>query len=187
MIAAFVDSINVHLSELFSRWPDTKLYGLAELVVRRRGTEAELWPCVLNNDGEGQYVGIDDIFSVSLYHKLNGVTSQVRSVSAYGDSTGNIVNTYQMSLVVFLDRKRTDLTAGDVLIYIQANYPNRIVSESFKNNIIRFTGAVLNSRAVFEREYQGANFLLPPEKSVFEITYSIESIFSKDCFNNCPC
>lgn len=185
-VSTFIKQINEKLEPLFEKWTGSVLHGYTQSMIRKKGNEVELLPAVVDKNGEGKYVGPDDTNPVSLYHKLNNLNSTVRN-NGVGDSLGDILNTYQNSMVVFLDRKKTNLLPDELLLYIQANFPERLKIAPYKNITIKFTGVILNSRAVFEREFQGTAFKLPNEKTLFEINYTIESLFSKECFNKCPC
>lgn len=186
MIEQFIYSINNQLRDLLEEWPGAALHGRAESITRTAGSEQETLPCLVGKNGELTYIGIDDVHPLIAYHKVNVIAPQVRT-TGYGDRLGDQVNTYQNSLIIYFDRKRIGLIPEDLILYIQSNFPEKITLEPFKNIIIRFTGAVLNARVVFNEEYEGASFFLPAEKSFFKINYSIESVFTKDCFKKCPC
>lgn len=185
-VTSFIQEINKHLTPSFKKWTGTKLYGYTQLMLKKRGNEYDLLPAEVDKKGEGTYVGPDDTSPISLYHKLNNLNSSVRS-NGTGDSLGDQVNLYQNSMVVFVDRTKTGLLPDELLLHIQANFPEKLRIQPYKNITIKFTGVLLNSRAVFERDFQGSTFKLPNEKTLFEINYTIESMFDKNCFNNCFC
>lgn len=185
-VSKFIDAINEHVKTLLDTWPGAKLHGLCQSVVRRSGSEYELLPAEVTKNGEMIYVGIDDTAPIIIYHKCENITFAAVK-GGYGDSPGDNINNYQNSMIVYMDRSITKLLPEELLLYVQANFPTNLKASPYISNHIKFTGVVLNTRAVFEKEYKGSEFKLPAEKSLFQINYSIESRFRKDCFEKCPC
>lgn len=181
MISKIINEINESLTASFT---GAKIYGLAQSVIRRSGTEAELLPALVNNDGEAVYVGFDDTHSLMMYHKMNSMSTTDSKYKGYGDATADLTNTYQNTLIVYLDRKKVKKLPDEIYLKIQASI-EELKIPPFKTVSIKFTNVILNSTQVFASEYQGTRYLLPPEKNLFAINYSIESIFKKGCFDTC--
>lgn len=167
--------------------PGLKAFGIAQSIVRPMGSEEELLPGVADINGEITYVGIDDTNPVSLYHRIAGVTtSRVTNKQGYGDGYSDLINSYQMAMIVFIDHKKTKLFPEELFLFLQANIPDAIKSDPYKTITLRTTNVILNSQLIFRAEYAGTAFKLPVEKSLFQINYVIESTFKKDCFAKCP-
>lgn len=103
--------------------------GIAELLLRDDVTIP-----VIND----QYVGIDDIYPVRIYHRLNSMSSAIKAGTGAGRSVGDNVNTYQLSMVVFLDRPKSHMHPDEFLLFTQANTPERLTIEPYKSVVITF-------------------------------------------------
>lgn len=135
---------------------------------------------------DGKYIGIDDTYPMRVYHKINGMTSQLRAGSGYGDSVGDQVNTYQMSMIVFNDKKRTKLSSDQMVLMLQVNTPRRVASELFKSIRITYTNAILNDVQVFAQEYGSTDYRLKDGQSLIQINYTVEATYKEGCFAKCP-
>ena len=182
MVNSVLNDIVESLQGLYSKWPGAKSYGIAELVRRGEG----LVPGVVDDKGEIKYVGPDDTRPVISYHRLTGLNSTV--AASYGNRLGDVVNTYSITLVVWMDRTKTKMSQDQMLLYIQANTPDFLKATTLsKKVIVRFTGAILNSQTVFNTEFAGTEFRLPAEKTMFQINYTLQVQFDKSCLKECPC
>lgn len=180
----YVNKINEKFSALIT---GMKVFGLAQPIVRTVGNQEELLPGVVDIKGEVTYVGIDDTDPVRLYHKNAGVVTAFSGAQkGYGDNFNDIVNTYQMALIVFVNKKRTKLYPEELFLFLQSNLLDEIKVEPYKRVLIRTTNVILNSQQVFKAEYAGPEFRLPEHLSLFQINYVIESTFEKECFAKCP-
>jgi hypothetical protein len=152
--------------------------GIAELLLRDDVTIP-----VIND----RYVGIDDIYPVRIYHRLNSLTSGIKTGTGTGRSVGDNVNTYQISMVVFLDQPKACMYPDELLLFAQANTPERLTIEPFKSVVIAFGSTVFDSLSVYRQEYVASDtYRLKENQFFFKINYSIETTFSKGCFKQCP-
>jgi len=181
MNSQFIDHINQHLKKLFDNYSGSKLHGLAQSVIRG----SELLPCTVTNDGEGKYIGIDNTLPVQLYHKAVNLTTLVLN-NGFGDDAGEYRNTYTNVMVVYLNRKKTNLLPDELFLYIQANFPEYLKIDPYLAIILRITSVILSTQTVINSEYQNSNFVLGPEHNLFAVNYTIESVFNKHCFEKCP-
>jgi hypothetical protein len=171
--------LNDSLTGLFSskRLSGSALYGIAEAVKRNTETLPEL---------DEKYVGIDDIHPAIIYHKLNAMTSSIKPATGYGRGVGDHANTYSISAVVFLDRGKTGLYPDELLLMIQANFPEQIRLDPYKSIRVAFGSVVLNSSQVYQQEYTSDTYRLKANQYLFKINYTVEAVFSKNCFDKCP-
>lgn len=183
LLRDFIDKIN---TDIMGMIPRIKVFGLAQSVIRTVGVETEFLPAIVSRTGEMTYVGIDDVDAVRIYHRNSGVTTTRSTRPGTGDRFSDIINTYQMSMIVYIDHKLSKLYPEELFLFIQANMLDEIKSEPYKRILIKTTNVILNSQLVFAAEYAGANFKLPAEKSLFQVNYTIETTFSKECFEKCP-
>lgn len=179
-----VESLNESLSELFGskRFIGSKIHTVAVTVLTKNG---EKMPVIIDKKGEGHYVGIDDRFPVRLYHKFNTMNTKVDQKTGMGRGIGDIINTYSLSMIVFLNRKRACLMPDEFLLLIQSNFPDFLKLEPYSSIKILFTNAILNDMQVYNQEYLIPEKLLP-EHNLFQINYTVETSFRKGCFNKCP-
>src|SRR6476620_300376 len=171
-----INEINASLSKVFK---GMKLYGLAQTAYRQNGDQQDKFPQIVDLDGEGKYVGIDDTDPIIIYHRNTGLITGRTIRQGYGDGFSDLVNTYQMAMIIFQSQELTKLFPEELFLYLQANFPEDIKSHPYKTIFIRTTNVILNSQQIFSAEYAGANFLLPAEKSLLQINYTIESTFKK--------
>jgi hypothetical protein len=152
--------------------------GIAELLLRENVTIP-----VINE----KYVGIDDMYPVRIYHRLNSLGSNIRPGTGTGRSLGDNVNTYQLSMVVFLDRPKACMYPDEFLLFVQANTPERINIYPYKSVVITFIGGVFDSLSIYRQEYVASDtYKLKEDQFFFKVNYSIETTFSKGCFKKCP-
>lgn len=152
--------------------------GLAELLLRDDVTIP-----VIND----RYVGIDDVYPIRIYHRLNSMTSAIKQGTGMGRSAGDQANTYQLSMVVFLDNPKSNLYPDEFLLFAQANTPERLSIEPYKSVVTTFGSAVFDSLLVYRQEYvTSETYRLKEDQFFFKINYSIETTFSKGCFKKCP-
>jgi hypothetical protein len=152
--------------------------GIAELLLRDDVTMP-----VIN----GNYVGIDDIYPIRIYHRLTSMTSAIKQGTGAGRSVGDQVNTYQLSMVVYLDRPKSNMYPDEFLLFAQANTPERLTMQPYRSIVTTFTSTVFDSLLVYRQEYVSSDtYKLKEDQYFFKINYSIETTFSKGCFKTCP-
>lgn len=183
LLHSFIDRLNKDIAGII---PGMKTYGLARTVTRKQGSESQTLPCVVNKDGEAIYVGIDDDVPVIVYHRIASISTARSARPGTGDGHSDLVNTYQMAMIVFIDHKKAKLYPEELFLLLQANIPDAYNLQPFKTIFIRTANVILNSQLVFSAEYAGTDFFLPAEKSLFQINYTIESTLKKECFAKCP-
>ena len=166
------------LNETIELPKGSEVYGVAELVSQGESTLPEI---------DGKFVGIDDIYPVRIYHRILSMTSKIDPKGGYGNSSGDVVNTYSIAMVVFLQHQRSGKYPDQLILQIQANMPDILKIVPYKNIKVVFTGAVLDSQANWVQEYRsGTDYRLQSDQFLFKINYSIETTFSKGCFKECP-
>lgn len=152
--------------------------GIAELLLRDDVTIP-----VINEE----YVGIDDLYPVRIYHRLNSMNSAIKAGTGMGRSVGDQVNAWQLSMVVFLDKLKSNMYPDEFLLFAQANTPERLAMDPYKSIVTTFTGALLDSQLAYKQEYVASEtYRLKEDQFFFKINYSIETTFSKGCFKRCP-
>lgn len=166
------------MNELIELPKGSEINGLAELVPRDEQTMPEI---------DGKFVGIDDIYPARIYHRVLSMASKLDPKGGYGNAAGDITNTYSITMVVFLQHERAKLYPDELILFIQANFPDHLKIAPYKNIKITFTGAGLDSQSNWSQEYRsGTDYRLKSDQFLFKINYNIETTFSKGCFKECP-
>lgn len=166
------------LNETIELPKGSEVNGVAELVTKDDSTMPEI---------NGRYAGIDDTFPIRIYHRILSMSSKVDTKGGYGNASGDVVNTYSLAMVVFLQHERAGKYPDELILQIQANMPDIIKMPLYKNIRVTFTGAALDSQSNWTQEYKtGSNYRLKSDQFLFKINYSIETTFSKGCFKECP-
>lgn len=166
------------LNETIELPKGSAVYGVAELVSKDDSTLPEI---------DGKFVGIDDKYPVIVYHRILSMSSKIDAKGGYGNAVGDVVNTYSMTMVVFLQHEKAGKYPDELILQIQANMPDTMRMPPYKNIKITFTGANLDSQSVWSQEYRtGTAYRLKSDQFLFKINYNIETTFSKGCFKECP-
>lgn len=185
-VTKFIEAVNQQILPLVNSFTGGKIYGLAQSMTREAGGVKELLPALVDKEGEGKYVGVDDNSPVIIYHKSNSVTAAEKQNSGVGDLRAWQVYTYSNTMIVFLDRKKTNLLPDEFILFLQANIADGLKVQNYKTVIMRFQNIILNTQQVFASEYQNTQYKVNPGMSLFAINYQIESTFDTRCFDKCP-
>lgn len=175
-IRDIISSLNEGICEILPK--GSEVNGLAELVPRDEITLPEI---------DGKFVGIDDKYPVRIYHRLNSVSSSIKRNTGVGRSTGDQVNVYGISMVIFLQQQIAKLYPDELMLFFQAHFPEQVKLNPYKLIIISFNSSAMDSQSVWKQEYTGGTeYKLKSNQFLFKINYSIETTFSKGCFKECP-
>lgn len=155
---------------------DAKTYGIATMSTKGEN--------ILPSDDE-KYIGLDDIYKIQIYHKLNSMNNQLRTGSGYGDSRGDQVNTFNMSMIVFHNERLTKFKTDQLVLVLQANTPRDVVSEYFKTIRLTYNNVVLNDAVVWQQEYGQSAYKLKPHQRLIQINYTVEATYKEGCFAKC--
>lgn len=182
MIETVINKINSGLAEIF-KYPGIKIYGLTQSMKQQDidGT-ITVFPAVVDEDGEGIWVGVDDVAPMIIYHKSLNVA--IKKTVSYGDES-DTVSLFGNQMIVFFDRSKINLNLDEIHLFVVNKTPERLKMQDFRSIRIFFQSVNLNSQSVFQGEYQNTD-ILPPEFAMVAINYQVESIFSKNCFPVCP-
>lgn len=184
--AKFIEKLNDSILDLSSKFLGSRIFGIAQSIIRGTSEKSELLPALVDLNGEATYIGVDDASPLTVYHKANSIAVSEKSGSGYGDNRAYKSFTYSNALIVFMDRKVLGMLPEELVLFIQANFPDNIKIDNYKSVNMRMQNIILNSQQVFASEYQNVDYRIPPRFSLFAINYQIESVFDKSCFATCP-
>lgn len=173
MLHSIIKWINDQLCELV---PGAKVYGIARTAKRDDG--------IMPVSGE-DWIGIDDAFEFKAYHKELTLRSAVVPRSNYGDSFGDLSNTYEMGLIIFFDEQKLGVKTDELYTLIQARITGILKIDGYKLVRIGVTNAILNDGAVWAQEYGSLPFKLFVPQRLIQIGYSVMVTLDKNCFPKC--
>lgn len=171
-----------------------KAYGIVETMLEAREndkgeTVTIRYPGLIDNDGEVNMIDIDDGYYVILYHKVESMLNGIAAKSAYGDSVGNLLETANMSMVVFAFRNTARKPAWwfEAAIKDQVREKMKLNSNEgvlLQSSNIRIGNSSFDKLSLLQREYSEIE-LNYPNLIAIEIKYRIESSWKKGCFSSC--
>jgi len=167
------------------------LNGVSELVVRN-GEDQTTIPVLVNLTDWKQYDGLDDRYSIQIYHRVLDV-EQVESPLSYGDGATNGRESAKMRLVCFADRKRTKLDPYQLAFLLRSS-----LNQQFLGSTITpyqgLLGATLeaqkdnyNGVEVWQNEYSlpAENYPVKLHQMLISIDYTIITDYNNSCLTSC--
>lgn len=159
-----------------------KLMGLATLVDR----EKESAPYVIDGKANEQAV-MDDNYDLVIYHRITDVGYQERT--GFGDYDDE-VETANVRMVIWANPKSLHTNKENLLQILSSRIPQFITP--FNDNIYSITlrnrGLLMDSKSLYNQEYNGVDYRLDPEHLFAGVTYTIETDYNKQCLTMCePC
>ncbi len=164
-----------------------QLYGICELVEQDNKTTL---PLVLNADGEGKYVGVDDSYPLTIYHRILGTIKPVATKKGFGDNVW-YKEQAQVKLVVFYPKKSYKKELEATLATIKANFPF-FITKKMKTDLRVKSVRIIpgetfsNTPRVYQDEYsqplQGRTDL-----AMGALQYSVEILYDPVCIRDCAC
>lgn len=143
-------------------------------------------PVVYNKQArEYNYIGLDDIYPVILYHKH----IQTTYVDVDIDERKEL---NKMLLIVFGRLDYLNLEAETLAALVVSGFPTVIKRANYTNvpiliNQITLTDSLSDAETVFAREYRNTAYQLGPQHALMQFGYTIESTYNKKCFDICGC
>ena len=186
-IADIVTLINTNFESTTlssKRFQRGKFSGLAELVKREDMTI----PLILDNNGEGTEVELNDTFPFQVYHRITGI--EPSEADEYGDGI-QIKETTTLKLVCFANRQIMQFELDDLITAINVGFLTHLSNAQtatlgnwFSNIDIELTAININKSSVWSEEF-GTDDNLPPFYQCFSIDYNVLSDINTECFALC--
>lgn len=177
------------------RFSGAKIAGIAYQVVRQETEDVlEVWPAIVELNKVEQYIGVDDAFPLTIYHRiLNNAYADDAKTGQFGDGFTAQVCTTDAVMIVSGKRNPLKLTSEQLEALIVAGFPDQFINGSI-DGLQLFSAKVvlrssdMDSMRVFSNEYKNVQYFLSAEDIFFSMNYSIVSRYKKSCFNICePC
>lgn len=184
MILEIIDSINGQIKSIHN---EEAIYGIAQRVYRINSDETiDFLPGIVDKYGEARYVGLDDIESLTIYHKVNSSSFSFAQRGGYGDARRN-EDTIACSLIAIWDARKINVYSSDMALLLRSRMPQQIRDVPGVNLVtIAPVGAVLNNKQVFDSEYAfDKNYLLPIYISFIQLNYTVQVRYDDTCIEKC--
>jgi hypothetical protein len=159
--------------------------GIAELVEK----DSETKPCIVDKNGDAEYVGIDDTKPFQVYHRVLNPDVEWDSENDFGNKR-SIKEITNMLMVVMGDRNRLQLTAEDIKTGIVAALPLEL-PDSELNNLGLKTANIIpgtfnwDKIEVYRGEFNLKETILNTNTILFSFEYQIETVYDQSCFTLC--
>ena len=193
-----INSIVKHLNDKWkgnalsdSRFPGVKTHGVAIQIPVNSDSGLTYDICELQQDGTVEasglsYETIDG--SVMTYHRILSTYRKQesgRDTDSFGDETQPLSHFFNMSMLVFMNRKQTKLTTDQMDLLLMASMENEVAQEDLPDGYLNIsfthTGSEYNSQYLYEREFNLKNYSSEPDIVLFEFKYTIECSYSQNC------
>lgn len=193
-IAEIVTLINATLDTTFtdgSRFIKN-INGVSELIVQNNEGDQTTIPVLVNTSDWKQFDGLDDRWSIQIYHRVIGV-EQIESPLSYGDGNDNGREQANMRLICFADRKRTKLDPYQLAFMIRSSLNQQYLGTTVEpyNGLL---GATIEAKEdnyngveVWQNEYglPQENYTIHLHQSLISIDYTITTDYNKSCITSC--
>lgn len=187
--------INTELkTKLFNtqRFQNGKLY---DNIARSLSTEEKdgaitVRPVVVDNEGQGTPMDLNDAKPFILYHHLIGLSYEDVPEEEFGDPGTGIRETADINLIFSGDRNALQVIPEDVAAGIYAfllrQLPHATESSlSLTGYSLTPSSVETDIQKVMAQEYQGVEFLVDPGFIYISVNYKLVTYYSKSCFSLC--
>ncbi len=156
--------------------------------VSQKDQPATMFPGVINIDGEIEAVQPDDIYNISIYHKV--ISNTYTAVKKSYGNENDIQSLTEMQLFVFAQSDKIKMTAESLEPFIVFGLPGSIETDlaadlRIKSCLITPLSSDMDKIRNFKNEFPGFKFFLKPEHIFFSVRYQIKKTFDRDCVDAC--
>jgi hypothetical protein len=165
--------------------------GISELVVRNSEDQTTI-PVLVNTSDYKQYDGIDDRYSIQIYHRVLDI-EQVESPLSYGDGATNGREQAKMRLVCFADRKRTKLDPYQLAFLLRSSLNQQFLGTTL-TPYAGLLGATIeaqqdnyNGLEVWQNEYAlpVESYPVKLHQMLLSVDYNIITDYNNSCIASC--
>lgn len=181
-LETIVDELNDSLKSSLNI--NIKAYGIAETMVKATDDQPPKimrYPAVVDNDGEATMIEVDDVYPVTIYHRIESIANGLAPTKQQFGRTPELTEVVNMSMVVISFRDRIRKNAYWLENIIKDKLPDKISGASIRVGTSNFDKLSLLAREFTEVDlaYQQLIF--------FETKYQITTIYKKGCIDQCKC
>ncbi len=148
-------------------------------------------PAIFDNNGEGTSVDYDDTYPIQFYHRMVSPLKYLdMSQDGFGNPNSSNKEVAEMVLICMGSRTRVEAYNEDICAAIVNDLtreltPTQLTTLLLQSATIEVGEVNLDSKQVFEQEYNGVDFGLAPEDFMLSIRYNITTMYGKSCFTLC--
>lgn len=176
-----------------ARFQGARIERLAWLANIQRDENIITMPVVIDKFAEMKYVGIDDAYPLTIYHRMLSNSYQKGAAKqSYGDTDTVKVQKTDMLMVVSGRANLVKLTAEQLEALLAVSFPDLIPATQLNDlkldyMTVTLTGSDMNNLNVYNTEYRGSEVVPPEDLLLFSMRYQIETSWKKGCFKLCDC
>lgn len=182
MLNQIINIINEKLKTTSLERFDSTLFGITETTPIEDNESVVFRPTIIDNDGECILMSLDNLLDVQIYHRLNTKLTSVNT-QQYGSNNGVITDTYNVSLFVSSNRRKTKIQSHELSELISNYFPDVIKENGKQIAIINLGLCDYNSAIITNSEFNGYSGM--PDIYMFRQDYQIKHQYKKRCIETC--
>lgn len=182
MLNQIINIINEKLKTTSLERFDSTLFGITETTPIEDNESVVFRPTIIDNDGECILMSLDNLLDVQIYHRLNTKLTSVNT-QQYGSNNGVITDTYNVSLFVSSNRRKTKIQSHELSELISNYFPDVIKENGKQIAIINLGLCDYNSAIITNSEFNGYSGM--PDIYMFRQDYQIKHQYKKICIETC--
>jgi hypothetical protein len=161
-------------------------------VSRADSTGSQIFPVVMSENYEAQPTAlVDDRYPIVIYHKILNKKYGLNAAQ-FGPRNKQVNETVLVKMVVYAKYSAIKMTKEQLEALITANFPDDVdaalyLPYKFINMDVAMQSSNFTSEQVWAEEYRNVPYPLAPEDIYFSITYTLNTIWRKGCFQICDC
>jgi hypothetical protein len=163
---------------------------IAYLVTEIRNEETIKRPVLVDNNGDGTDVTVNDTYPIQFYHRNLGISEQDAQEDGFGDAGKDVTETADMVLICMGNRTLLGVFPEDVASAIWGDIPRELPHATLQALSIMTCSIVPGEVSVvpedvWAQEYQGTEFALPADYFMLSCRYKINTVYKRKCFTLC--
>lgn len=189
MIDLIVKGLNSGIASRLNsaKFAGSRFLGIACSYIKQlQESQVGLSPYIIDDNGEGKEVVIDDRYPLTIFHKNNGCSYKQDQTKTRGSEIGYIKSS-QMSMILIASRRKLRLSPEMLEAYLSDNIPSTVDLTNHKVKAsIRLQGSNFSCERIYMQEWQGAT-LISPDIILVEMKYQIDCTYFKGCVDFTCC
>lgn len=173
------------------RFNPSRFLGIADPMRRvEEGGKEITTPTIIDNDGDGTEVVMNDKYSAQCYHRVVTPTYLLPPDNAYGKAGRDMQEIADCVMVFMGDRSQMKVTQVDCIAAVAYDFPKEFLPSQYSplgltSCVIEMGSVEKNPFDVFNTEWQGHDYALETSSILFSINYRVISTYAT-CFAICP-
>lgn len=165
---------------------------LAQLVMESDKDDSNIIkrPMIVNNNGQGTDVIINDKFPIQVYHRTTSLNYEQGEADDFGDAGTTTIEIAEMIMIIIGDRKRLKVVQEDLAASVISDMPIELQPAQLAplfltKGLVDPIDVNTDIEQVYDQEYSGVPYLLKPSNFMLSFRYRITTEYSVECFNLC--